>query len=100
MILPEHQANTMLAEAGIPMIPMRRAGSPAEARAEASHLGYPVALKLSSVLHTHKTEIGGVLLNLVGDREVEDAFQGLHALRQRIDPEAVIIDEPMAPAGA
>jgi acyl-CoA synthetase (NDP forming) len=100
MILPEHKANTMLREASIPMIPMRRAGSPREAKEAAASLGYPVVLKLSSSLHTHKTEVGGVLLNLTNERDVEDAFERLNTLREQLDKEATIIVEAMAPAGA
>jgi succinyl-CoA synthetase beta subunit len=100
MILPEHEANALLSGAGIPMIPARTVHSAEEARREAASLGYPVVLKLSSSVHTHKTEIGGVLLNLTGAQQLEDAFGRLRALREQLDPQAIIILEPMAGAGA
>lgn len=100
MILPEHEANRILAGAGIPMISMRTVSSLDEARQEAAELGYPVVLKLSSSLHTHKTEIGGVALDLREAPALEDAFRRLHDLRAQLDPGAVIIIEPMAGSGA
>lgn len=100
MILPEHESNRLLTSAGIPMIPARAVSSVDNAGREAAILGYPVALKLSSSLHTHKTEIGGVILNIANYHELEDAFAKLLSLRERLDPESVIIMEPMAGAGA
>jgi succinyl-CoA synthetase beta subunit len=100
MILPEHEANRLLSGAGIPMIPLRTVNSPEEARKAAASLGYPVVLKLSSSIHTHKTEIGGVLLNLTDDHHLQEAFAKLKALREQIDPQAIIILEPMAGSGA
>jgi len=100
MILPEHEANRLLTSAGIPMIPARAVSSADNAAREAAILGYPVALKLSSSIHTHKTEIGGVVLNIANDHELNDAFTRLQALREHVDREAIIILEPMAGAGA
>lgn len=100
MILPEHDANRLLAEAGMPVVPMAIVKSPREAKREAGALGYPVALKLSSARHTHKSEIGGVALNLQNGGEVEKGFLRLDGLRERLDGDAKIILEPMAPEGA
>jgi hypothetical protein len=100
MILPEHEANKLLKGAGIPMIPARAVSSADEAGREASSLGFPVVLKLSSSIHTHKTEIGGVFLNISDGRKLEDAFAKLEALRERLDRAAIMIIEPMAGSGA
>jgi acyl-CoA synthetase (NDP forming) len=100
MILPEHEANRLLAAAGIPMIPLRTVASANEAKTTAAALGYPVVLKLSSSEYTHKTEVGGVCLNLPSEADVADAFEKLKELREQLDPRASIIMEPMAPAGA
>jgi succinyl-CoA synthetase beta subunit len=100
MILPEHEANRLLTGAGVPMIPARAVNSADEAKKEAADLGYPVVLKLSSSIHTHKTEIGGVLLNIADDRQLEDAFGKLEALREQLDRQATLILEPMAGSGA
>ncbi|MCU0587959.1 MAG: acetate--CoA ligase family protein [Syntrophobacteraceae bacterium] len=100
MILPEHEANRMLASAGVPMIPLRAVRSVDEALKEATMLGYPVALKLSSAIHTHKTEVGGVILSIGEASELREAFARLNGLRDRLDPDAVLIMEPMAGVGA
>jgi succinyl-CoA synthetase beta subunit len=100
MILPEHEANRFLTAARIPMIPLRTVNSADEAKQAAAGLGYPVVLKLSSALHTHKTEVGGVVLNIADDQQLEEAFGKLRALRERLDPRAILILEPMAGSGA
>jgi succinyl-CoA synthetase beta subunit len=100
MILPEHEANRLLAAAGIPMIPLKTVDSVDEAKTAAAALGYPVVLKLSSSQYTHKTEVGGVCLNLTNETDVADAFAKLQELREQLDRRASIILEPMAPAGA
>lgn len=100
MILPEHEANRLLADSGVPMIPVRAVKSAQEANAGAGNVGYPVALKLSSSLYSHKTEVGGVFLNIENERDVEKAFEKLKKLRDELDRQASIILEPMAPAGA
>ena len=52
-----------------------------EAAATAGRVGFPVALKLASRTIVHKTEVGGVYLNLAKETEVRDAFLDL---RQRL----------------
>jgi succinyl-CoA synthetase beta subunit len=100
MILPEHSANKLLSEASIPVIPLIVIDSHEEARMQAHRLGLPVALKFSSAKFPHKSEIGGVYVNLANDEDIEAAFSKLHNLRSRLDGEGVIIMEPMAPTGA
>jgi acetyl coenzyme A synthetase (ADP forming)-like protein len=50
-----------------------------EAAALAEKIGYPVAVKLASHQIVHKTEIGGVRLNLTDERAVRDAFESIRA---------------------
>jgi len=63
----EARARDLLTAAGIPVVPGRVARSADEAAAIARELGTPVALKINSAQVTHKSDIGGVLLNLSGD---------------------------------
>lgn len=100
MILPEHEANRLLAEVGIPMIPIRLVNSAEEAKKAAAGFDCPVALKFSSTRHTHKTEIGGVFLNLTTKQDLVNAYGKLEALRNKLDEQAVIVLEPMAESGA
>ncbi len=99
MILPEHEANRMVAEAGIPVIGLIKVESAEHAVAAASKLGPPVVMKLSSSIYTHKSEIGGVLLNLRTDSDVKRAYEQMRTLREKLDPDAQIIMEPMCPEG-
>ncbi len=100
MILPEYEANRMLAEAGIPVIPLSVVNSPEEALNAAARVGFPVVVKLSSSKYTHKSEIGGVRVNLKTDDDVAAAFGHMDGLRRELDSSALIILEPMVPAAA
>jgi acyl-CoA synthetase (NDP forming) len=62
--LDEHVAKNLLAAAGIPALPERVVRDADQARLAAAELGCPVALKILSPDIAHKTEIGGVVLNL------------------------------------
>nr|WP_320191764.1 acetate--CoA ligase family protein [uncultured Desulfobacter sp.] len=75
--MSEYAAKKLLAKAGIPVITERLTTSAQEARAAAQAMGYPVVMKIASADILHKTEIGGVLLNLNGPQAVVDAFYKL-----------------------
>lgn len=45
-----------------------------EAVSKANMIGYPVVIKLVSQKLTHKTDVGGVKLNINTDQEVKDAY--------------------------
>jgi acyl-CoA synthetase (NDP forming) len=62
--LGEAEAKRTLASAGVPTVAERLARSADEAIAAAATLGYPITLKVASPDIPHKTEIGGVLLDL------------------------------------
>lgn len=67
-ILTEYESKNLLAAYGIPTGETRIAASPDEAVAAAEAIGYPVVVKIHSETITHKTDVGGVKLNL-GDAE-------------------------------
>jgi succinyl-CoA synthetase beta subunit len=73
----EFEAKRILAAAGIPVVEERLAKSAAEAVRCASALGYPIVLKIASPAIAHKSEIGGVLLNLTTAAEVRKGFATL-----------------------
>ncbi len=75
MTAPE--AKKLLEAYQIPVNPALIAVSPAEAVAHAATLGYPVVMKIVSPDIAHKTDVGGVILNLSSDAEVERAFDTL-----------------------
>ena len=65
----------MLACYRVPTAPTVEAHSADEAAAKAEELGYPVVVKLLSHTITHKTEVGGVKLNLSGAEAVRAAWR-------------------------
>jgi acetyltransferase len=74
-ILTEFESKALLAAYGIPTVETRVADSADEAVELAEGFGYPVVLKLNSQTITHKTDVGGVRLNLSGAEEVREAFE-------------------------
>ncbi|MFO8010336.1 MAG: GNAT family N-acetyltransferase [Dehalococcoidia bacterium] len=62
---------------GIHVATSRIAQSAREAATAAGEIGFPVTVKLISKTITHKTEVGGVALDLRNKREVERAFNGI-----------------------
>jgi len=76
-LLTEAESKEILAAYGIPVVPTRVAESPeaaVEAVEAAKAIGYPVVVKLYSHTLTHKTEVGGVQLNLPDAEAVRRAF--------------------------
>jgi len=71
----ESTARDLLTSAGIPVVPGRLAGSADQAAEAARALGGPVALKISSAQVSHKSDIGGVLLNVSGDAAVRAGYE-------------------------
>jgi acyl-CoA synthetase (NDP forming)/GNAT superfamily N-acetyltransferase len=80
----------------IAVLPWRRASTVAEAVEGASALGYPVALKLDAPVLAHKSDVGGVRLNLASGDEVAS---GAESLLTRFGPAVSLIVQPMAPEG-
>ena len=101
-LLPGQEAAEMLANAGIPVAAAPLAKTPDEAVALARQFGYPVVLKVASPDIPHKSDVGGVHLNLTHDEAVRQAFQDIletsrhHDRKVRVDGVTV---SPMAKLG-
>ncbi|HYL95028.1 MAG TPA: bifunctional acetate--CoA ligase family protein/GNAT family N-acetyltransferase [Terriglobales bacterium] len=78
-LLTELESKQVLSAYGIPCVPTVLAISENEAVARAEEIGYPVVLKLHSETITHKTDVGGVQLNLRTADEVRKAFRAIEA---------------------
>ena len=78
-ILTEIESKQILAAYGIPVVETRYAKSENEAILQADSLGYPVVVKLHSHTITHKTDVGGVRLNLNDAAAVRAAFRCIQA---------------------
>lgn len=75
----EWQVREMLVAAGIPVIPSALVHSADEAAAAVARMGGPVAVKVVSPDILHKTDIGGVALNVDGAPAVREAFTSVWA---------------------
>ena len=76
-ILTEAESKEVLACYGIPTIPMAIAETADDAVKAADEMGYPVVVKIHSETITHKTDVGGVKLNLKTADAVRDAFNSI-----------------------
>ncbi len=78
-LLTEAESKQLLAAYGIPTVPTFIAATADEAVTQAEKLGYPVVLKLHSETVTHKTDVGGVQLDLKDAQAVRSAFEKIRA---------------------
>lgn len=97
--LTETEAKALLEAFHIPVIPTIAARDADAAVAAAERLGYPVALKIDSPDITHKTDVGGVRLDIAGVAELRAACADLFESVRRQRPDATlhgVTAEPMA----
>jgi len=83
-LLTEFESKQMLAAYGIPVVPTHIAGSEEEAVKCAAAIGYPVVLKLHSQTITHKTDVGGVQLNLADGEAVRRAYRAIESAAEAV----------------
>jgi acyl-CoA synthetase (NDP forming) len=90
-ILTEVESKQILEEAGIPMARAQLAATREEAVAVARQIGLPVVLKIVSPDISHKSDVGGVKLNLGSEEEVAAAFDEIVAAVRKAQPGATIL---------
>ena len=88
--LGERAVLDYLATRGVPVIPTKLAKTRDEAVAFAAAFNSPVALKIASNDIAHKTDVGGVQLNLQGDAAVAAAYDTILAAVRTAKPDAQI----------
>ncbi len=88
--LTEPEAKAVLTAYNIPVVMTRTVASAAEAGAAAGFIGGPVALKILSRQITHKTDVGGVTLDLYGATATRLAAEDMLARVAAARPDAVI----------
>ena len=93
----EVEGKRILAAAGVPAIPERIAGSSSEAAEAAEMAGFPVVMKIVSPDILHKSEIGGVILNVATRDAAETAYRDLLARAEAHAPDARIDGVLVAP---
>jgi acetyltransferase len=88
--IAELEAQGILEAYGFKIPQSKLCKTPEEAVAFAEKLGYPVVMKIVSPDVLHKTDIGGVRLNISGPGDVRDSFDLLVFRAQRYMPDADI----------
>jgi acetyl coenzyme A synthetase (ADP forming)-like protein len=100
--LPPEIGNAILEAYGISTMKMEIAQDPDEAAALFHMIGAPIALKVASADIPHKSDIGGVILNLKDEDSIRNGFIGITQRAKEAYPEAVIQGvhvQKMVPSG-
>ena len=87
-VLTEIEAKEIVKSAGIPVTESELATSSEEASQIARKIGYPVVLKVVASAISHKSDVGGVRLDLSSDEQVETAFEELLATARKTAPQS------------
>lgn len=88
--LPLETVNELLAAYDIPVAAMVLAPDLQQALAAAHQIGYPVVLKIAAAGITHKSEVGGVILDVRSDETLIEGFEELFTSIQKLQPGAKI----------
>jgi acetate---CoA ligase (ADP-forming) len=90
----------LLARESIPVVSSRHAINEEETVTVAREIGYPVAMKMNSLDVTHKSDVGGVLLNVRDETGVRNAFRDLTGIARRLGArQGGVLVSAMAPSG-
>lgn len=97
----EHSSRTVIAQAGIPLVPATLVTSEDEAVAAAERFGAPVALKIASPDILHKSDIGGVRLGIDGADKVREAFRDVYRAGESVSGARIegVLVSPMRNGG-
>ena len=99
---PEWLGKKVFAAAGIRVPDGKLAHTADEAVAAASRIGYPVALKAQAAALTHKTEVGGVMLNLIDSMALRAAWammlENMKCAAPHVALDGILV-EKMSPKG-
>jgi acetyltransferase len=87
-LLNEPESKAVLAAYGVPVVETHIASTPADAMRHAAELGFPVAVKILSPDISHKSDVGGVVLDLETPEAVETAAQEMVTRVAAFQPEA------------
>ena len=93
----EVEAKRILAEAGVPVVDERLATAADEAGISGAEIGFPVAMKLVSTDILHKSEIGGVLLNVADEAAAREGYDTLIERAKTAQPDAKVDGVVVAP---
>ena len=97
-LLTEFESKRLLSLYGIPAVETHVAANEDEAARLGSELGFPVVLKIFSETITHKTDVGGIKLNLQDEAAVRSAYRAIQSsVKEKVDTDqfAGVTVEPM-----
>ena len=89
-VISEYRSKKLLAMVGIPLLGGRLATSVEESCQFAHAIGFPVALKAQAPALVHKSDAGGVVLNIGNEQELRDAWTRLHRSIANAHPNLVL----------
>jgi acetyltransferase len=90
-MLTEPEAKALLQAAGVPVVATEVVSAdPADAAQAATAIGFPVVLKILSPQISHKSDVGGVALQLETENDVRHAASAMLARVQRLRPDATV----------
>jgi acetyltransferase len=89
-LLSESEAKSLVAAFGLPVPRSKLAATRGAAVSAAQDIGFPVVLKIQSPAITHKSDVGGVRLNLQNAEMVASAFDGIVRDAAALRPDAPI----------
>ena len=89
-LLSEEDSKKLLTTYGVSATRPYFAQNPEEAIMVASGIGYPVVMKISSQEITHKSDVGGVILNISSASELKKAFSEMMESVKKHKPEAKV----------
>ncbi|NVJ93150.1 MAG: acetate--CoA ligase family protein [Methylocystaceae bacterium] len=99
VLLDEMSSKTYLKGTGIDAPAEAIAKTAHEAKSLARNFGTPVVMKLLSSQIAHKSDIGGVRLNLSEDQDVEEAFDEIATLIEKHDPSGQVLIQKQVSGG-
>lgn len=99
--LAPEQARELLGHYGLEVLPASTVSTPAEAVAAADRIGWPVALKASDSVLRHRSDLGGVRLDLGSEAELRQAWQAMSKHVEHLGRGDIVTFEvqAMAPTG-
>ena len=89
--LTEIEAKQVFAAYGLPVTKVKLAGSMNEALSIANDIGYPIVLKVVSPDILHKSDAGGVVVNIQDEEQARKAYQDILANCKQYKPDANIL---------
>lgn len=99
-VMTPAESMTFFGGNGFPVTTSHAARSEREAVAAAGRIGFPVAVKMNSPDVTHKSDVGGVVLNIAGEEGVRNAYRLIAEAARRIGAmDGGVLVSAMAPPG-